>query len=220
MIRKLAQFEQASSLRKRGFTYAEIAKIVGVSKGTISAWISRETWSKDVALSNKKRASRENGKRISLLNTARKNQHAKQYSEAERGARTEYKHYRSSPLFIAGVTTYLTIGDHGKTTPIRVTSSNMSVHRIFIAFIEEYLGVPRENIRFWLLLYADLKPEECSRKWAKEIGVPLSRFHKYQVVSNKLTKSTLHFGVGNTIIGNTVMKRKLMKWIELLQKDL
>lgn len=32
MIRKSVQYEQAKELRKRGFTYAEIAKIVDVSK--------------------------------------------------------------------------------------------------------------------------------------------------------------------------------------------
>lgn len=86
MIRKKAQFEHAKELRKRGFTYKDISKIVDVSISTVSLWFSRETWSKSVTDDNQKRAAKENKKRISLLNTARGNQYKKMYAEAERSA--------------------------------------------------------------------------------------------------------------------------------------
>ncbi len=220
MIRKTAQHEQAKELRKREFTYEEIAKIVGVSKSTVGLWFSRETWSKSVTEENKKRASRENSKRISLLNTSRSNQFKKIYAEAERSAVTEFKHYKQNPLFIAGLMIYLCNGDNSVKHLVRISHSQIDTHRIFISFAKEYLGVSREKIRFWVLLYPDLNPLATSRHWSKEIGIPLSQFHKYQVIKGKGKKRTLHFGVGNTIIGGTVLKRKLLKWIELAFKEL
>lgn len=220
MVRKSAQFERAVELRKRGFTYEEIAKIVAVSKSTISLWLSRETWSRNITEDNKKRAARENRKRISLLNKARGNQYLKLYAEAERSAATEFKHYKHSPLFIAGVTLYMTIGDMRDTHPIRVTSSRKELHRIFIQFVHEYLGVPREKIRFWLLLYPDLKPGTCMKTWSRALRLPLLQFHKHQIIQGRGKKPTLHDGVGNTIIGGTVSKRKLLIWIKLTLKEL
>ena len=220
MIRKSAQYEQAKELRKRGFTYIEIAKIVDVSKSTISLWFSRETWSKSITESNKKRSAKENGKRISLLNTARGNQYKKLYAEAERSAVTEFKHYKNNPLFVAGLMLYVSDGDVSSPQIMRITNAKPDTHRIFIGFAEEYLGVSREKVRFWLLLYPDLKPIKCSQYWSKKLRLSLSKFHKYQVIEGRSTKSTLHFGTGNTIIGGTVLKRKLMKWIELILKEL
>lgn len=220
MIRKTAHYEQAKELRKRGFAYEEIAKIAGVSKSTVGLWFSRETWSKDVTHANQKRASRENSKRISLLNKARGNQFKKLYAEAERSAVTEFKHYKHNPLFIAGLMLYVGEGDNSQHHLIRIANSKPDIHRIFISFAKEYLGVSREKIRFWVLLYPDLDPLVTSRHWSKEIGIPLSQFHKYQVIKGKSKKRTLHFGVGNTIIGGTVLKRKLLKWIELAFKEL
>lgn len=220
MIRKSAQFDQAAQLRKRGFTYAEIARMVGVSISTVSLWLSRETWSIAVKEDNQKRAAKENQKRISLLNKARGNQYKKLYADAERSAITEFKHYKSSPLFVAGLMLYASEGDLLDDRRIRLSHAQIDFHRIFIKFAEEYLGVPREKVRFWLLLYTDHKPEPCSRKWSKAIGVPLPQFHKYQIIQNQSTKHTLHFGVGNTIIGDTVLKKKLVKWIELIHKEL
>ena len=220
MIRKSVQYEQAKELRKRGFTYAEIAKIVDVSKSTISLWFSRETWSISVSSDNKRRANKENSKRISLLNTARGTQYKKSYAEAERSAVIEFKHYKDSPLFIAGLMLYVSDGDVVNPQLIRITSTKPDIHRIFITFASEYLGVPKEKIRFWMLLYPDLNPEKCSLFWSKKVKVPLSQFHKYQVLEGGNIKKTTHFGVGNTLIGSTIHKRKLLKWIELCMKEI
>ncbi len=217
---KKAEREQAVSLRRRGFTYREIAKLTGVSVSTVSLWLSRETWSVAVKEDNIRRSARENGKRISLLNTVRGNQYKKQYAAAERSAVTEYKHYKSNPLFIAGLMLYVGEGDNGNSHLIRITSSKMATHKVFIAFLGEFLGVSREKIRFWVLLYPDLDPDTCIQTWSKELNLPSAQFHKYQVVEGRSTKRTLQSGVGNTIIGSTVLKKKLMKWIELALQDL
>ena len=115
---------------------------------------------------------------------------------------------------------YVGEGDNSAGRLIRIANSKMEVHSIFIAFAKDFLGVPREKFRFWVLLYPDLNPEKCSRAWSKATGIPLSQFHKYQVIQGKSMKRTLHHGVGNTIIGGTVLKKKLMKWIELALKEL
>jgi transcriptional regulator with XRE-family HTH domain len=217
---KKAEKEQAIALRKRGFSYKEIAKYTGVSVSTISLWFKDEAWSNDVTLQNQKRAGRDNAKRISLLNKARTNQFKKLYAEAERSAVTEFKHYKHNPLFIAGLMLYVGEGDNRDSRLIRLANTKMDIHRIFIAFLTEFLGVPREKIRFWVLLYPDLDPERVSLAWAKELKIPLSQFHKYQVIQGKSTKRVLQYGVGNTISGSAVLKKKLMKWIELCLKEL
>ncbi len=220
MIRKKAQFDQAKELRKRGFTYKEIAKIVDVSISTISLWLSRETWSITIKNDNQKRAAKENKKRISLLNKARGNQYKKLYAEAERSAITEYKHYKNSPLFIAGLMLYASEGDTMDNHLIRITSSQMDLHRIFIKFATEYLGVPRQKIRFWILLYPDLSPQKCAQKWSKSLRIPLSQFHKHQVIEGRSTKSTMHDGIGNTLIGGKILKKKICVWVHIFLKKL
>lgn len=220
MVHNSEKYEKAKEFRKRGFTYSEIAKLVGISKSTVSNWFSRETWSESVTQSNRKNAFRENGKRISLLNKARSNQNKKLYTEAERSAGVEFAHYKNNPLFIAGLMLYMTKGDLMHPHVIRFTSANPDTHRIFIKFLKEYMGVSREKIRFWLLLCPSHNALTLSREWSKKIHVPISQHHKYQVIQQKNSKRTLRFGVGNTIIGDTILKKKLIKWLELVNKSL
>lgn len=218
-MQKNEQYEQAVALRRRGFTYSEIAKLIEVSKSTVHNWFLGESWSQDITEKNRTQIARDNSKRISLLNKARGNQSRKLAEEAERAAAVEFKHYKTNPLFIAGVMLYVSQGDLKNRGTIRLSHTQMHIHRTFIRFAEEYLGVSREKVRFWLLLYPEHKEIECTRLWSRNINIHKDQFHKTQYMHVTHKGKTLHSGVGNTIIGGTVLKRKLMKWVELASKE-
>lgn len=216
---KQEAYEQAVSFRKRGFSYREIAKICGVSVGTVSAWLTPLAFSTEVTKQNRRRAAKENATRIALINKARVTERKKQYAEAERLATVEYQNYRHNPLFMAGLMLYVSEGDSAHPRLIRLAGSRPELHAVFIRFLRQYLGVEKQTIRFWLLLYPDLDEVACMQHWSKKIGVSVSQFYKNQYVEGRSTKQTLHFGVGNTIIGSTLLKKKLTQWIKLALKE-
>lgn len=220
MVRNKEKYDQAISLRKRGFTLDEIAKYCDISKSTASKWLKNKGFSDVVTKQNKRRAGQENAKRLKLINKARRTERIKRYQEIERSAGVEYKHYKKDSLFVAGLTLYLATGDDGADGVIRFSTKKIDSHRIFIAFAQEYLGVEKEKIHFWIALTTDLDEEKCMRKWQRAISLPYSQFYKNQIIPGKTNKKRLHFGVGNTIIASTVHKRKLLYWTRLLIKEL
>jgi len=217
---KQEAYNQAVAFRKRGFTYSEIAKICNISVGTVSNWLKNEPFSQVVAASNAKKATLVNTKRLALINKARTTERKHQYAAVIRQAETEYKNYRTSPMFIAGLMLYISAGDIQNDRMIRLSSSRTDLHSIFIRFLTTYLGVEKRSIRFWLLLYPDLDEITGMKHWCKKTGLSAGQFYKNQVIEGRSAKRTLHFGVGNTIIGSTLLKKKLMKWIELSTKEL
>ena len=220
MVHLQKQHDQAVEFRKRGFTYSEIAKITGVSKATIANWLGKKAFSKRIKEDNVRRAAKENSKRIGLLNKARSNQYKRLYKEAEAAAALEFRHFKKNPLFVAGLMLYIGEGDTTDARRVRITHARKEVHHIFIAFAVEYLGVPREKIRFWLLLYPDMDERLCMRAWKKVLKLSPDNFYKNQVIQGRNKKQTLHHGVGNTIIGSAVLKCRLMKWVELALREL
>lgn len=220
MVRNEDKYQQALQFRTRGFTLEEIAKICAVSKGTVSKWLKNNAISAGVTKQNKKRAGQENAKRLSLMSKTRERERAIRYQEIERSAEVEFKHYKKDSRFIAGLAIYAAIGSLSQDSTIRLTSSRLSSHQAFIAFVIEYLGAPKAKLKLWLMLYPSHTEEVCMRKWHKATGLPYSQFHRSQIVKNESKKQPLHHGVGNTIIGSTVLKRKLVRWGELLQKEL
>ncbi len=220
MVRNQEKYEQAIGLRKRGFTLQEIAKYCDISKSTASEWLKDKSFSAVVTSQNVRRAGAENAKRLKLINNARRGERRTQYIEIDRAAETEYKHYKKDTLFIAGLTLYMALGNQKDKGVIRLSTTRMNAHGIFILFVQEYLGVPKNRIRFWLLLPSDLKEEMMMKKWQRATKLPFAQFHKNQIILGKPTKKTLHNGTGNTIIGSTALKHKLDRWIELSVKNL
>jgi transcriptional regulator with XRE-family HTH domain len=217
---KQEAYDQALAFRRRGFTYAEIAKICNVSKGTVSNWLRHEPFSQVVSADNKKQAVAQNKKRLALINKARVSERKHQYAEVIRLAETEYKHYRTSPLFIAGLTLYLSRGDKQTATIIRFSSGDADQQKLFVRFVREFLGVPSTQVRVWLLLYPTHDEVKLMKYWCRALAVSPSSFHKNQVIQSRSTKETLQFGVLNTIIGSTLLKKKLLHWTTLLTKEL
>lgn len=217
---KQEAYEQAVSFRKRGFTYSEIAKICNISVGTVSNWLKNESFSQVVAKDNALKAIIQNTKRLSLINKARTTERKGQYAEIVRLAEIEYKNYHTSPLFIAGLMLYVSEGDNQNDRLIRMANSRTDLHNIFIRFLTTYLGVQKSSIRFWLLLYPDLDEVVCMKHWCKKTGLSTGQFYKNQVIRGRSQKRTLHFGVGNTIIGSTLLKKKLTTWATLLSKEI
>lgn len=220
MVRNEEKYEQVLQFRKRGFTLEEIAKICDVSKGTVSKWLKNNAISESVTKQNKKRAGLENAKRLKLMNKARDTERAHRYKEAVRSAETEFKHYKNSPLFVAALMLYVAQGDRKNDRQIRLSGTDDKAHKIFIKFALEYLGVAKSDIHFWILLYQGQSEEVCMKRWKAATTLPYTQFYKNQYINSQKTKETLHFGVGNTIIGSTVLKYKLTHWVELMLKEL
>jgi transcriptional regulator with XRE-family HTH domain len=220
MVRNQAKYEQAIAFRQRGFTQAEIAKICDVSKSTVSNWLKNKPFSAQISQQNLRRARHENGKRLKLVQKARNLERTQRYLEATRSAKTEYTHYVKQPLFMAGLMLYQSNGDTGDSGTIRYTTTHQPSQRIFIRFLKSYLGLKPTDLRFQLVLHQKHSEEATMRSWKRVTGLPYSQFHKTQYLHSSSTQKPLHSGVGSTIIGNTVLKRKLLTWLKLAQKDL
>ena len=115
---------------------------------------------------------------------------------------------------------YIANGELKNTQHLKLSSADQFVHEVFISFAKAYLGVETHQIKHWLFLYQGQSEELSMKSWKRVLGIPYQQFHKTQYSNTRANKNTLHNGVGNTIIGSTVLKRKLLIWIKLLQKDL
>lgn len=217
MVRNEEKYEQAVQLRKRGFTFDEIAKYCGVSKGTVSNWLKNKAFSENVTKANKRRVGQENAKRLRLIAKARGAERAKRYKDAADSAKVEFAHYEANPLFMAALTLYIASGDSAEEHSIRLSHTSPELHRLFSQFSQDFLGVPREKIHLCLALYRGVSEEKAMKYWSKITTVPYHRFYKSQLL-NTSSKSPLHFGVGNTIIASTYHKQKLKVWVQLAKK--
>lgn len=217
MVRNQEKYDRAISLRKRGFTLEEIAKYCDISKSTASKWLRNKAFSAQITKQNVKRAGVENAKRLRLIAKARSGERKQRYIDAASSAKIEFAHYQKNPLFLAGLTAYLAAGELNDDRKIRLSHTSMELHKLFIKFSVQFLGIEKKQMHIWLQLYGVSSEEKAMKKWSKITNLPYSQFYKNQFV-NKNSSKILHYGVGNIIIGSTYHKQKLKEWVRLAKK--
>jgi transcriptional regulator with XRE-family HTH domain len=220
MVRNEVMYQRALALRQRGYTLAEIASACSISKATASNWLKNNDFSSTVTVRNKRRAGLENAKRLHLINKTKRSERTRRYQEVERSAAVEYRHYKRDPLFTAGLMVYAACGDLQTDHVLRVSSGQMNLHAVFIAFAVSFLGISRTQIKCWLLLSPTADEVMCMKRWCRGLKISPAQFHKNQFRTSSGAKSSLQFGVGTTIIGSTLLKRKMKVWVTLVQKEL
>jgi transcriptional regulator with XRE-family HTH domain len=218
MVRNIEKHEQVMQLRKRGFTMQEIAKYCDISKSTASKWLKNEVFSAAVTATNSKRAGADNAKRLRLIAKSRGVERKLRLKDTQTSALVEFKNYQSNPQFRSGLMAYVAAGDTSEDNKVRLSSTSLFLHRAFIAFALNFLGVEKNKIHIWLLLYKGVNEEKAMKYWSKQVKLPLGQFYKNQYVQNP-PKQPLHFGVGNTIIGSTYHKQKLLTWVQQAKKQ-
>ena len=206
---------QAFELRKQGKTYREIEKLLGISRSTLCEWFKNEKWSKHIKKSNTEKQREISSEHLNKMNEARHVMLEKKYKKVEEDAEKEFEIYKNDSLFMAGLMLYAGEGDKSSRNLIRMSNSEFYLHLVFIRFSEKFLNVGREKIKVWLLLYSDHNIEKCLEIWSKKLNINKSNFNKSQVIMGKEKTKKLQYGVGNSIISSTSLKKKIMKWLEL-----
>jgi hypothetical protein len=206
---------KAFELRRQGKTYREIEAFLDVSRSTLCDWFKNENWSKHIKKLNINKNIKLSTLRLEKLHEGRKLMLEKKYKQVEEDALKEFEIYKNDPLFMAGLMVYAGEGDKSSRNLTRMSNSEFYLHLVFIRFSERFLNIGRNKIKFWLLLYPDHNIEECTDIWSKKLNVNKSNFNKPQVILGKSTLRKLQYGVGNSIISSTSLKKKMMKWIEL-----
>lgn len=212
--------EKVFELRKNGSTYRELEALTGVSRSTLCSWFKNEEWSVHIKSSNTYKHTEKSIERLKQMNKGRQIMLNRKYEETERTAREEFKLYKEKPLFMAGLMLYAGEGDKMTKGVIRFANIEFGLHRVFIKFVSTFLEVPIEHLRCSVLLYPDLDIEMCKLKWSQELSIPLTQFHKPQVIQGRHKTKRLHFGVGSTIMSSSFLKKKLLLWIELAKENL
>lgn len=206
---------KAFELRKNGKTYREIQTFLGVSRSTLCDWFRNEEWSKHIKKSNIEKQKKISTEHLHKMNEARKIMLEKKYKQVEEDAVKEFELYKNNSIFMAGLMLYAGEGDKSSRNLTRLSNSEFYLHLMFIRFSERFLNIRRDKIKFWLLLYPDHNIEECIDIWSKKLQISKSNFNKSQIISGRSKLRKLQYGVGNSIISSTSLKKKMMKWLEI-----
>ena len=214
--------EQVFKLRKQGYSYSYISKNTGVTKSTLSGWLSGVYYKPNKEMVEKI------GKARSASSYKKSQQKIESISKAENEAKKEIGKLSKRDLFMLGIGIY--IGEGTKTHDIiRVINSDPKIIKLAIKWFREVCGLGIDNFRIRIHLYPDNNIEECLRFWSRNSGIPLIQFQKTQIDlrknKKKFKRGKLPYGTAHLAIKSNGVKefgvllaRKINGWMKEVLK--
>lgn len=217
---KIELKEKALKLRRNGKSYNNISKELGVSKSTLSLWFKNFKWSQEIKEKLVNIAKENSRQRLKKINSKRDLELLKYYKKAEREAKQEFALIKDNRLFVTAISLYWGEGDRNfKNGIIRISNIDPKMLRIFYEFLFKVCKVEKDKIRAGLLLYPDLKEQECVNFWSTKINIDSKKFFKSTFIQGREKNKKIGYGVCIVSVHNKFIKKKVLTWLDIFKKD-
>jgi len=220
----------AIKLRRKGLSYNEINRKTGISKSTLSYWLSHL----EISETAKKRLSKKvfEGSIRSLIER-NKNQTVlarKRAEEIRARAINEAKKLIDNRLFLVGTSLYWAEGYKkgaygSKWKAVDFANSDPELVRIMMKFFKIICGVSAYKIKAQLIAHKNMDINKAVHFWSSLTKIPKEQFIKtYSKLSisskNKRNKHSLTYGTIHIRINDVKLFFRIIGWIEGLNKNI
>lgn len=218
--------EKVINLRKEGFSYSEILKVIPIAKSTLSIWLRDVGLSKQQKqqLTDKKLAAAKRGgdARRKMREVEQKNIYYLAEEQVDRITKRD--------LWLIGTALYWAEGSKEKEyrhgTGVKFSNSDPKMIALFLRYVRETLYVPEERIDIEINIHEDSKNsvDEAREHWARATGVPKEKLKKVYFKKNKKKNyrknvENLYYGlVRVNITASSRLNRQITGWIRGISK--
>ena len=165
--------EQVFALRKNGFSYTYISSKTGLSKGTLSGWLT------DVPYTPNKETVTSFGKARAAASARRAQLRQDSIREIRKIAESDIGKISRRDLFMFGLALYLGEGCKSN-SQVRMVNSDPRIIQTTITWFK-MLGVKRDQFKLRVHLYPDSNVKQCLQFWSQTTSIPLSQFQQTHI---------------------------------------
>ena len=210
---KLNEYRQAVQLRKRGKSYSQIKRELGLSRSTLSRWLNMMPLTNEQL--NNFRSDEIRIERFRRTMKKKKDMQLHKYYEEQKN---KILPLNNKELFLAGL--FLYWGEGSKVTNnnmLSINNTDPTVLQFILCWMIETLNISRNQIKVSLHLYNDMDTTAEIRYWSDTLKLPKENFIKpYIKPSNRTEVDHKGYGHGTCalMVYNTVLKEKVMMAIK------
>lgn len=212
---KLAEKQKAILLRKNGRSIKEIARIVDVSKASVSTWV------RDITLTqSQKKLLKKKGFTTIAIEKRRlsriKNENTKKgliINEAKK----DFSEISLRDLKLIGTMLYWAEGGKTRSNMVRISNSDPEMILVMMSFFRKICGVPENKFRGHIHTHSQENVKKSEKFWSSTSGIPRKQFFKTYSkpsIAGKNKRHSLPYGTFDIYVCDTKLFLKIKGWTE------
>ncbi len=211
--------ENAINLRKQGLSYNLISETLQVPKSTLSNWLSKIDFSKEIKAKNISNARQKASENITKYNHKRSISYQQKTAQQILDYSMQVEKISRNELFYIGLGLFLAEGSRKEKWMVRFVNSDPLIINIAMRFFREICQIEEKTIRMRIHIHDNCVYEDSLEYWSALTKVPKDLFYRPQTLISKSSKSKrntnqLKFGTLHVTIMNADILRKLIGWTQ------
>lgn len=225
--------EKAFLLRKKGRSYNEINRLLGIPKSTLSGWFSGMVLSEEAQERIKSRVHRGLLNGLVKRNKMQTHLARKRAKDTCTAASKEIGKISNRELLLIGTALYwgegykkLVIKDGIERTHhvVSLANSDPAMIKVFIKFLTEIISVSKQDINISMRIFKHINEESALKYWCNVTGLNKNNFYRTSYTISKSSQgkrpyNRLPYGTIQVTVCNTEKFHKIMGWIEGIQRS-
>ncbi len=183
---------KAIELRRKGMSYSQIKAKLGVSKSTLSDWLSGMPLSEERIIQLRAK----NPMRIERYRNTMKNKRENRWAEVYKKVAKDIGKLNKREMYIAGL--FLYWGEGGKTERFSLSFSNTdpAMMIFMLKWMKEGLKIKEKDMHVKIHLYKDMDIEEYENFWARTLKISRRIFERPYIKESNLKDLSYKTGFG------------------------
>ena len=207
---------RALELREKGYSYSQIKSELGISKSTLSGWLSDFPLSPERIFELRDKSPQRIEKYRNTMQLKRENRLHTVYKKVSKdiGVLTPRE------VFVAGLFLYWGEGFKSSNATTGFANSDPASCKFFLRWLSD-LGVKQEKIVLRIQLYSDMNIEKEIKYWSKELNFPKDKI-RVRVKESKFSSLTyttgFHHGTCNIYVYNRDLSEYILIGLKYLRE--
>lgn len=215
--------QKAIKLRKKGWSYKEIADFFKISKNTAYHWTKQTKLSRFAKARIERKIKGALKKGLLACNRVyskiRSQEAARIKNKWSGEATNEIKKISKNELKFIGAALYWAEGNTKNRNRLQFSNSNPLMIKTIMKFFREICNISNEKIKARVHLYPSINQKKATSYWVKITGLPKVNFQKPQTQISRASKgkrprNTLPYGTLHLVISNTELTCRVKGWIQ------
>lgn len=220
------KYFQVIELRKKGESYREISKLVGVSKNSVSRWC-KNLKLPSFARKILEKKVKTNKKKLEFYNKLKSEIVKKENQKIRKRASSQIQSLSNYELLLVGTALYWGEGwkkeNPNRYHGISFVNSDPNMIKLFLRFLKEVMKISEEKIKVSIRIHPNISAKKAINFWNKITKIPKEKFRVANQVSKvsqgKRPKTSLPYGTLKLSVHSRQKFYQIKGWIDGLIKQ-
>lgn len=209
--------QEATTMRKEGFSYSEISLQLGIAKSTLSSWLAHELFSDEIRKNNSTDAKKKWAESIIQHNKERSKNVKEKWNVFQNESASTIGKLSDRELLLVGSALYWAEGYNRGRWSLIFCNSNPLMVKIFLKFLEKICNVAIEKIRVQVQIHDNIVEEAAINYWMEVTNLSRNTFMKTMLQVSKSSKgkvgNRLLYGTFRIRINDVALVNQVKGWI-------